>query len=232
MQPVLTRLSADDSTPARSSDKVASFILDGLIDGRLVPGQRLIEADIIRALEVSRGPVREGLTRLEGEGVVALTPHRGAHVRALSREEAGDLMVVLEALTALSARLAARSVHEGAVGPDRARDLKTLGAFCDVTAPENMLIGRRRDFYAALLRVGGNGQLPRIMPVMSIHLLRAQAQPYWSASERRQITAEYAAVAEAVLAGESARAERAMRSHIRRAKKRIDALPDTAFPVT
>lgn len=225
--------SRDEASPApRSSDRVAAYIAEGLIDGRLVPGQRLIEADIMKALGVSRGPVREGLTRLEGQGVVALTPHRGAHVRALSREEASDLMIVLEALTALSARLAAASVREGAVQPAQGRDLATLEGFCNVDAPENMLIGRRRDFYAALLRVGGNRQLPRIMPVMSVHVLRAQAQPFWTAADRQNIVAEYAAVAQAVLNGDPPAAERTMRRHIRQAMRRIRALPDEAFPLT
>ena len=62
-------------------------ITAGIESGRFVPGQRLTEAELTRQLGVSRGPVREAFKRLAGEGVLDLTRHRGAVVRAQTREE-------------------------------------------------------------------------------------------------------------------------------------------------
>ena len=95
-----------------SPDRVVDAIIRGIRAGVYVPGQRLIEADLTRDYQVSRGPVREALKRLAAEGVLTLTRHRGAYVRALSREEVRDSLMVLEALVGLMANLAAKRIAE------------------------------------------------------------------------------------------------------------------------
>ena len=68
------------------------------------------------------------------------------------------------------------------------------------------------------------------MPIMRIHLLRLQAQPYLSAEDRQNRLDEYSAITHAVLAGDAKAAERAMRRHLKQMQKRIARLPDDAFP--
>jgi len=174
--------------------------------------------------------VREAFKRLHGEGIVSLTRHRGAHIRALAREEAADLLVILEALTGLSARLAATAVKEGANPSQMKEAFETLKSFQSKTSQDNTLISRRRFFYDTLMQIGGNSQLPKIMPITLIHLLRAQSQPYWTEQDREDVLSEYAVVTSAVLDGDPAKAERAMRKHIQAAMKRLERLPDEAFP--
>src|ERR1700722_14737920 len=94
-----------------SPDRVVEAITDGIRAGRFVPGQRLLEADLTHDLSVSRGPVREALKRLAAEGIVTLTRHRGAYIRALQREEAKKILLVLEVLTGLAASLAAHEIN-------------------------------------------------------------------------------------------------------------------------
>src|ERR1700739_4452377 len=109
---------ASSSVPRRSThgpsspDQVVTAIKRGVLLGRFVPGQRLIEGDLTHNLRVSRGPVREALKRLSAEGIVSLTLHRGAYIRALHREEAKQILMVLEALTGLAANLAASRIEE------------------------------------------------------------------------------------------------------------------------
>lgn len=213
-----------------SPDRVVRWIVKGILSGRYVPGQKLVEAELLQTLKVSRGPVREAFKRLHGEGIVSLTRHRGAHIRALAREEAADLLVILEALTALSARLSAVAVKEGANPRQMKEAFETLKSFQNATSQDNTLIGRRRYFYDTLMQIGGNTQLPKIMPIMLIHLLRAQSQPYWSTQDRNDVLSEYAAVTTAVLNGDPAKAERAMRKHIQAAMQRLMRLPEEAFP--
>jgi DNA-binding GntR family transcriptional regulator len=95
-----------------SSEYIVGEVLRGLCSGSYVPGQRLVEADLIRDYKVSRGSLREALKRLATEGVVSLSLHRGAYIRALSRSETRDVFAVIEALTELAARLAAEHIGE------------------------------------------------------------------------------------------------------------------------
>ncbi len=78
-------------------------------DGRLRPGQRLLEREVAEGLSVSRVPVREALRLLEAEGYVQALPGGGVMVRELSVEEINEMFDVRGALEGLAARLAARN---------------------------------------------------------------------------------------------------------------------------
>jgi DNA-binding GntR family transcriptional regulator len=62
------------------ASQVADFIVDGIAIGNFEFGQRLIETDLARQLDVSRVPIREAVKMLEAQGILVVTPHRGAHV--------------------------------------------------------------------------------------------------------------------------------------------------------
>jgi DNA-binding GntR family transcriptional regulator len=83
------------------ADEVADALRDAIMTGRFEPGQRLIEHELATQLAVSRGPVREALSRLSQEGLVVVDRHRGASVVTLSGDEADQiysLRTVLEEL--------------------------------------------------------------------------------------------------------------------------------------
>jgi len=62
-----------------------------IISGELADGTPLRQEALAEELGVSRIPVREALSRLEGEGLAANSPHRGYVVTALSRDEIAEL---------------------------------------------------------------------------------------------------------------------------------------------
>lgn len=226
------RAAASDS--ASSPDKVVDAIHRGILAGRYVPGQKLIEADLTQSLGVSRGPVREALKRLDAEGVVELTRHRGAYVRSLTRIEAVDLLEILELLTGFIARIAATAVaRKRTMGEQNARELEEafhlLERFKDPTLENAAFLEQRSHFYDALIAVGENSQIQSVMPMMRIHLLRLQVQPFFNSEDRQDRLNEYAAITVAVLSGDKAGAQKAMRQHMTHMRQRIAQLPDEAF---
>jgi len=62
-----------------------------IISGELTDGTPLRQEALAEELGVSRIPVREALSRLEGEGLAANFPHKGYVVTALSRDEISEL---------------------------------------------------------------------------------------------------------------------------------------------
>jgi DNA-binding GntR family transcriptional regulator len=220
---------AVETAKMSSPDRVVEAIVRGIRAGTFVPGQRLIEADLTRDLRVSRGPVREALKRLAAESVVTLTRHRGAYVRALSRQEVDDTLVVLEVLTGLMARLAAEAIGKSG-NSERLREAhRRLKTFRDGGGSAGFLDERRR-YYDTLIDIGGNYQLARIMPLMQIHLLRMQFQSHITPRDREKQFEEYEAITEAVLSGDANRAEHVTRWHLRRTRETLRKLPDEAFP--
>jgi DNA-binding GntR family transcriptional regulator len=217
------------ATKLTSPERVVDAIIRSIRAGNYVPGQRLIEADLTRDYQVSRGPVREALKRLAAEGVLTLTRHRGAYVRAMSRIEVRDSLIVLESLVGLMANLAARRIGDG----DNASAMRTahqrLLAFHNDGGTAAFL-DERRSFYDAILQIGGNVELKRMLPLMQIHLLRMQFQAYITPRDREKQFKEYAAITEAILSGNAAKSETVGRQHVRRTRLSLMGLPDDAFP--
>lgn len=139
-----------ETTPSRfgrvgSSELVSSIVqrLDQLIDqGFLVPGQRLVEADLMRELNVGRIPVREALRILAGDGVVELFPNRGARIR---RFEAARLADMLEAVTGVACT--------------------AMRLYCQMAAPAELtkLLLEANERIAASVRIGSPIEIMRSM---------------------------------------------------------------------
>ena len=91
----------DGVVPARRrglADEVADRVRDAILGGAYAPGAQLREVDLSATLDVSRGPVREALLRLEREGLVRSAWHRGATVADLSIEDIKELYSLRGAL--------------------------------------------------------------------------------------------------------------------------------------
>src|SRR3712207_5004872 len=97
--PVIDRAAA----PLRR--KVLETLRAAIVDGRLAPGARLVERELIDRMAVSRTVVREALRQLESEGLIEVMPHKGAVVRELTLAEANDLYAIRAVLEGLAARL-------------------------------------------------------------------------------------------------------------------------------
>ena len=106
--------------PLRQS--VYEALVELVVEGRLRPGQHLVETELARQLGVSRQPVREALHRLEAEGWVDLRPNQGAFVHVPTDEEVDQLLDVRELLEVETARLAAMAATDG--------DLARLRVIC------------------------------------------------------------------------------------------------------
>ena len=68
----------------------------------------------------------------------------------------------------------------------------------------------RRHFYRVLLRIGGNRELQRLFPAISMHIIYAQ---YQSPRLRGIRLADYRAIMNAVVGGDLAAAASAGRNH-------------------
>src|SRR5580704_11600324 len=85
--------------------QVLDELRQSIIAGRLNPGERLVEREMIEMMGVSRTVIREALRQLESEGLIAIIPNKGPVVRELTRQEAQDLYAIRAVLEGLAARL-------------------------------------------------------------------------------------------------------------------------------
>ena len=206
----------NDARPLSGPDQIVRDILRGLAEGRYAPGQRLAEPDLMARYGVGRSTVREALGRLTAEGVVSLAPHRGAHIRQLTRAEAVDVLRVTGVLLGLAARQAAEAV---AAGADAAAFGAAAQEFLDKGAGE-----ARARYYRRLTRLAGNADLARLLPSMQVHLIRAQL-----GGGLPKGRGDHRALVAGVLEAAPERAEAAAHRHIRRQIEAVPSLPDAVF---
>ncbi|MFD8202428.1 GntR family transcriptional regulator [Streptomyces sp. NPDC059701] len=91
------------------ADEAADLVRAAIFSGHFPPGAPLREVELAERLGVSRGSVREGLARLEHEGLVRGGWHRGTTVIRVTAEDAQEVYALRAALDRLAATTARRA---------------------------------------------------------------------------------------------------------------------------
>ena len=73
-------------------------IKEMIFDQKLIPGQRLVNQDLVDRLNMSRTPIINALNRLVQDGFVAFESFRGFYVKPIDLQEVWDAFGVREAL--------------------------------------------------------------------------------------------------------------------------------------
>ena len=212
-------------------ERVVAAIRDGVRDGRFVPGQRLVEADLIRDLGVGRNSLREALSRLSSDGLIVVEPHRGASIRRLGRRDVAEFYELREVLEGLGARLAAENID---LPGNRERFIGALEAVRRAADAVQMAdyIDENTRFHRAVVELAGRARLLELVDQLQIQTFRVQFRNALARDRtgmREYSSAEHEELAEAILAGDAERAERTMREHLRHTGSGVMQLPDTDF---
>jgi DNA-binding GntR family transcriptional regulator len=93
-------------------EDIVEILREMVLEGQLRPGERILELELCRKLNVSRTPMREALKVLAAEQLVELQPSRGAVVTGVRIEEVVEHFEVLEALDATIGELAAARIAD------------------------------------------------------------------------------------------------------------------------
>ena len=207
-------------------------IRQAILRDRYAPGQRLIEAELMREHLVSRGPVREALRRLASEGLIDIEPYRGAVVRRLSRKSLADAFELREVLEGVAARAAADRFADALQNEDEAaillRDFIEGEASEDEDADQHLV--ENSAFHAAIVKLSGNMHTAALLSNTQTPALRAHFSMLLDKPAMRRSLVEHREIAMAIMKGDAAGAERAIRKHLRSTAKLTQKLPDFLFP--
>ncbi len=202
-----------------SSERVVASVREMILDGRLAAGARLGEVELADRLGVSRTPVREALTRLGAEGLVELTPNRGARVATWSRSE---IEAIFDLRSALEPRLTALAV--GAAAPEDVEELDALARqMLDVGLPGrtqdlDALVPLNRAFHGRLVELADHSALAAALAAaVKTPLQTRNFHAYDEASMRRSL-AHHVEIVDAVRAGDPTWAQAVMTAHIHNAR--------------
>jgi DNA-binding GntR family transcriptional regulator len=203
---------AEAGAGAAVDTRVADVIREAIIRGEYAPNQRLIEADLSAAFSASRATVRTALLELAGEGLVERLPNRGSRVRAISVEEAIEILEVRIGVEGLcAAKTAAGISDEDAAALERLRtrmiESVAEGDLVEYSRLHLSLDHRIRELshHATASEI-----LARLHAQSVRHQFKLSSRP-----QRAKVSVwEHAAIIDAVVARDPGAAEQAVRSHL------------------
>lgn len=196
--------------PARAD--VTLRLREAITRGRLMPNERLIEADLASAYGVNRVHVRTALAMLDQEGLVVRERNRGARVRAISDAEALEIAETRLAIEAMVARQAAAHVTDADRKALRAieTDMRQAVKSADDAAFSRCNAALHRE----IQRIAGNATANRILDTLKSHLVRSQYRVILLPGRPQSSLAEHQAIVAALCAGDADAAETAMCRHL------------------
>lgn len=183
-----------------------------ILAGDFQPNERLVEADLIESLGVSRAAVRIALVRLAHEGLVEHERNRGAKVRLVPTEEAIEILQVRALLESLAAREAATHASQADID-----ELRLILADMRDRLDAGDLLGcsnRNAALHSRILEISGHATASRIVSALNSQLVRFQYRTILVPGRAERSFSEHAAVVEAIAARAPAKAEAAMRLHL------------------
>lgn len=211
-------------------ERALAAVRSAIVDGRLAPGERLVERELCEALDVSRGSLREALRSLESQGLVDIVPHRGPSVARISVAQAREIYSVREVLEGLAARSMAERPDPQALAR-MARALDGLRSVVPERGDPVVLASLKADFYRALFDGAGNATLAGIMDTLLARIALLRRTSFTRPGRLPESIAEIAEIVDAIRAADPPRAEHASRLHVRRARDAaLPLLAEAALP--
>jgi DNA-binding GntR family transcriptional regulator len=95
-----------------ASVRVAAYLREAILDGRIRPGERILQQQIAEQVGASRLPVREALRILATEGLTEMEPNKGARVPRLDAAELDIVYRMRERLEPLALQLSLPSLGD------------------------------------------------------------------------------------------------------------------------
>lgn len=219
-------LSAIPKAAAPLRRQVLQELRQSIISGRLNPGERLVERELIAMMGVSRTVIREALRQLESEGLVAIVPNKGPVVRALTLDEAQDLYAIRAVLEGLAARLFTEHADDALVEQlDHA--LRGVADAFETGDPERILEAKNT-FYDVLFSGARSQTLSSMIAMLHGRIRRWRAiglsHPQRSVARQQESIRNLRVMLRAVRARDAKLAEQAIREDVQKAAAEINRL--------
>jgi DNA-binding GntR family transcriptional regulator len=200
-----------ESAPGARVD-LTQQIREAILGGEFAPQQRLIEADISERFDATRAAVRTALLNLTGEGLVERLPNRGARVRAISVDEAVEIVEVRIGLESLVARKAAERRTDA--DAEQLRDLRDRirGAVSGGDLVEYARLNQEMD--RRIREISGHETARQLLERLRAQSARHQFRLAFHPGRAAESAPEHVAIIDAVLAQDADAAEAATRAHL------------------
>ena len=200
--------------PGLIRDRVVDALREAIIAGRLKPGERIRERELVALLGVSRSPLREAIRILETEGLITSLAHRGARVSELSATDLRDMVHVRIMLESFAARLFIERLDDRALRAmqDQVERARAPGYQVDLQA--NFDLGL--EFHDLLVGGCGNRKVVQLHENLKRHQTRYQHFAFARLGRDMRALDEHAEMVAALRARDLPAVEHKIRAHLLR----------------
>jgi DNA-binding GntR family transcriptional regulator len=195
--------------PIERSDFVYTQLRAAILEGLLLPGERLVEGEVAAKFGVSRTPVHEAVLRLIGDGLVAQVASRGFIVAEFPAERIRQMLQARTGLMAFAARLAAQKATQRDVA-ELAETSRQLEAEEAAPTFESWREFAYR-FNEILVRAAANPYLKELIDSIDTAVRIYRSSQVQARLDRHHIAQHHGAIAEALRAHDAESAERLTR---------------------
>ena len=200
--------------PGLIRDRVVDALREAIIAGRLKPGERIRERELVALLGVSRSPLREAIRILETEGLITSLAHRGARVSELSATDLRDMVHVRIMLESFAARLFIERLDDRALRAmqDQVERARAPGYQVDLQADFDLGL----EFHDLLVGGCGNRKVVQLHENLKRHQTRYQHFAFARLGRDMRALDEHAEMVAALRARDLPAVEHKIRAHLLR----------------
>jgi len=191
---------------------VIRMIEEALLNGELRPGARIVEGELAQQAGISRGPVREAIRQLVGEGLLVSYASRGTFVRQWTPEAAEEAYTLRAALE----RFAVQEAIGRVTADDLAQLLATVADMERSAASNDIRALVRLDvrFHEQLYALSRHALLQRMLSQLRRQLYSLMGMDEGFALHRDEIAPDHRLIVQSLQAGDATAAGEAIVSHI------------------
>lgn len=193
-------------------DVVVEHLRNFVVEGSLAPGTKLNERELCDTLGISRTPLREALKVLAAEGLVEITPNRGASIYRMSEAETREMFELMSCLEGFSGLLACQRITDEEVANIKAMHYTMLACHTKRDLPgyykQNSLI------HDHINQAAGNGALRQVYLATNRRLQALRFRSNFEAAKWDKAMTEHSEMIEALEARDGERLSSILREHL------------------
>lgn len=193
-------------------DELVGRLRDLIIEGDLAPGAKVPERRLCERFGVSRTPLREALKVLASEGLLDLSPNRGATVARLTAADLDEMFPVMGALEALAGNLACARITDEEVAEIRALHYQMVLHHTRRELPQYFRLNQR--IHQCIMAAARNRTLSRMYDSLAGRIRRARYMANMTQQRWDRAVEEHEAILDALSERDGERLGRILEAHL------------------
>lgn len=192
--------------------QVADRIREMIRKGVLNKGQKIAEAEMCRELGISRTPLREALHVLSSEGLIDLTPNKGAYIAQPSMNDIREMFEVMSILEGVCARVATEKMK-----PNDFKKIKKLHSKLEKhyqKKDHEKYLSVNQELHMLIQQLTGNKILNEVINGLRQKILLYRYRQLYQPDRFDQSIQEHRELLKAFEEKDAAAAENAMKRHL------------------